>query len=92
MEQIDRFTVANHARIPCTVRTLKPFWIADSLKPWVHFGEIADAILYLAVRTGFPEDETLALKEQLERLSSSLNALSDSQEVPLDVITNINEQ
>lgn len=80
MFEADRFTVANSARIPCTVRTLKPFYIGGELKPWVHSGEISDALLYLASRAALPDDEIIALKGLLERLSSSLQALSDSED------------
>lgn len=79
MFEQDRFTVANSARIPCTVRTLKPYYLAGEVKPWVHSGEISDALLYLASRAALPEDEIIALKGLLERLSSSLQALSASE-------------
>lgn len=78
MNELDHFVVANAARIPCTVRTLKPFWLGSDLKPWVHSSEISDAILYLAARTGLPDEEIRALKELLERLSSSLKEKSAS--------------
>ena len=91
MNELDHFVVANKPRIPCTVRTLKPFWIADGRKPWVHYGEIADAILYLAVRTELPDDETHALKELLERLSSSINDYSDSPDHHPEEIENTSE-
>jgi len=78
MEQLDRFVVANHAKIPCTVRTLKPFFVDGSLKPWVHSSEMFDATLYLASRAGLPDDEIRALKELLVRLSSLLSNLSDT--------------
>lgn len=71
-EELDRFVVANHSRIPCTVRTLKPFKVEGTMRPWVHSGELLDAILYLAARSGMPDDEIRALKELLERLSSLL--------------------
>lgn len=91
MEQLDRFIVANPARIPCTVRTLKPFFVDGSLKPWVHSAEMCDAILYLAARVGLPESETIALRELLERLSSSLCALSGTQDPPLAAEANTGE-
>lgn len=80
--ELDHFVVANSARIPCTVRTLKPFWLASELKPWCHSGELMDAIQYLAVRSGLPDGEVRALKELHERVSSSLKSWSDSQDPP----------
>ena len=85
MNEITSFVVANAARIPCTVRTLKPFWSIGELKPWCHVGELCDAIQYLAVRAGLPDTEIRALKELHENLFSSLNALSDTADlVPED--------
>lgn len=78
MKELDRFVVANSARIPCTVRTLRPFFTGGSAEPWVHSGEISDAILYLAARVELPDEEIRALKELLERLSFSLKELSVS--------------
>lgn len=80
MNELDHFVVANKPRIPCTVRTLKPFWLASELKPWCHVSELLDAIQYLAVRAGMPDEAVRALKELHEELSSSLNAISDSRD------------
>ena len=77
MDELDRITVANYARIPCTIRTLKPFFSAG-MKPFVHMGEISDALLYLAVRANMPDVEVRALKELLESLSSSISNVSVS--------------
>lgn len=78
MNEHDRFVVANNARIPCTVRTLKPFYIVGETRPWVHSGEVSDALQYLAARAGLPPEDLHALKELLERLSSLLKDLSAS--------------
>lgn len=91
MNDLDHFVVANSARIPCTVRTLRPFKVEGDLKPWCHSGELSDALLYLAKRVELPEEEISALKELLERLSSSLTALSASADHPQAVETNIKE-
>lgn len=79
MTELDRFVIANPSRIPCTVRTLKPFRVEGTMRPWVHSGEILDAVLYLASRAGLPDDEIRALKELLERLSYSLGNSSGLQ-------------
>jgi len=68
MNELNSFVVANAARIPCTVRTLKPFWINGEIKPWCHSGELCDAILYLSARAGLPPEEILALKETFVNL------------------------
>lgn len=78
--ELNHFVVANSARIPCTVRTLRPFKIEGDLKPWCHSGEISEALLYLAKRAELPEPEITALKELLENLSSLLSALSASED------------
>ncbi len=78
MNELNSFVVANAAHIPCTVRTLKPFWSAGELKPWCHQAELSDALLYLAARAGLPDPEIRALKETFENLSSLLKNLSDS--------------
>ena len=79
MNELDHFVVANPARIPCSVRTLKPFWLANELKPWCHSGQLMDAIEYLAVRAGMPDDGVRALKELHEEVSSLLSAKSASE-------------
>ncbi len=84
MNELTSFVVANAAHIPCSVRTLKPFWSAGELKPWCHQGELCDAILYLAVRAGLPDPEIRALKETFENLSSSLKNSSVIPDHPLD--------
>ncbi len=84
----DHFVVANAARIPCTVRTLRPFYVDGDLKPWCHSGELSDAILYLAKRIELPPAEISALKELLESLSSSLSKESASED--LHQVANIN--
>lgn len=81
MTELDRFIIANPSRIPCTVRTLKPFRVEGTMRPWVHSGEIMDAVLYLGSRAGLPDDEIRALKELLERLSCLLKDSSDSQDL-----------
>ncbi|AXL14890.1 hypothetical protein [Microviridae sp.] len=79
MLEKDRFVVANFSKIPCTVRTLRPFLSAGP-NPWVHSGELMDALLYLAARSGLPDDSIRALKELLEELSYSLKTGSVSQD------------
>lgn len=78
MHELDHIVVANAPKIPCTLRTLKPFSVAG-MKPFVHAGEVSDAILYLASRAGLPDEEIRALKELLERLSFSLKALQEKE-------------
>ena len=73
--EYDAVKLANSARIPCTMRTLKPFNVEEGLVPWVHSGEAAQALLYLATRIEF--EKTPALKELLEELSSSLKVLQE---------------
>lgn len=91
--ELDHVVVANSARIPCTIRTLRPFYITeDKLKPFVHSGEISDALLYLASRAGLPVGEIHALKELLENLSSSLKNLSDTLVPARDRNINTDEQ
>jgi hypothetical protein len=94
MFELDRFVVANKRHIPCTIRTLKPFRIEGdgSFLPWVPFSEVGSAILYLAEKTEQPPEEIHALKELLERLSCSINGLSDSQAPHPDGNTTIKEQ
>ncbi len=84
MNELHSFVVANAAHIPCSVRTLKPFWSAGELLPWCHQGELCDAIIYLAARTGLPDEEIRALKETFENLSSSLKASSVIRDHPRD--------
>lgn len=75
--EYDHVKLANTAKIACTMRTLKPYSLEENgLAPWVHSGEAMQALLYLAARIEF--DQTRALKELLEELSSSLKAASDS--------------
>ena len=69
MLEQNTFVVANYARIPCTVRTLKPFYLSGESKPWVHIDEILDAVLYLAKRIELPVDQTNALEELQGNLS-----------------------
>lgn len=90
MHELDHFVVANPSRIACTVRTLKPFWTAGDLKPWCHYGQLADALLYLAVRSSMPDEEVRALKELFERLSCSLNGELGSQDRPPEGTENTN--
>ena len=78
MKELDHFVVANAARIPCTLRTLRPFRLEGGTTPWVHVGEVSDSLLYLASRVALPDDEIRALKELLERLSCLIKDLSDS--------------
>ena len=78
MNELDHFVVANAARIPCTVRTLRPFWLSGKLKPWCHSSELMDAVQYLGLRAGLPDEEIRALKELLEELSSLLKEKSVS--------------
>nr|UXQ87938.1 MAG: hypothetical protein [Microvirus sp.] len=90
--ETDHFVVANSARIPCTIRTLRPFFVNGDLKPWVHSGELSDALLYLAKRAELPASEISALKELLENLSSSLSTLSAPPDHHQGNITPIKEQ
>lgn len=76
MNELNHFVVANPLQVPCTVRTLKPFWTAGELKPWVHMGELCEALQYLAVRSGLPDEQIRALKEQHVRLSSFIREKS----------------
>jgi len=91
MNELNSFVVANAARIPCTVRTLKPYWSAGDSNPWCHQGELADALLYLAVRSGLPDSEVRALKETFENLSSSLKNSSENPDRPQGNDTHTNE-
>lgn len=75
-----RITVANAARIPCSLRTLAPRGYNGNYNTWVHVGEMMDALLYLSGRLQVPEGQTRALKEALEELSSSINAASVSRD------------
>ena len=76
--QLDHVVVANPAKIPCSLRTLKPYY-ANGPKPYVHVGQLGDAILYLASRADLPPEEIRALRELLERLSSLLTAQRDAE-------------
>lgn len=72
MEELDHFVVANPARIPCTARTLRPYYNAGDLKPWVSIKELFDAVQYLALRSGMPPEEISAIKELHAKLYSLL--------------------
>lgn len=85
MNELDHFVVANPARIPCSVRTLKPYWLAGERKPWCHSSQLMDALQYLAVRAGMPDEEVRALKELHEELSCLLSTSSDSEDRRLAV-------
>lgn len=74
MIELDYFVLANAGRIPCTVRTIRPYSIVGPLKPWVTLGEIASAVDYLCSRSEMQEQDRLALKELFEKLRSSLMA------------------
>lgn len=89
--QLDHFVVANAARIPCTVRTLRPFYVDGDLKPWCHLGELIDALLYLAKRAELPATEILALQGLLGKLSSLISDLSEQQDLRPVATTNILE-
>ena len=78
--ECDHIVVANAPRIPCSIRTLKPYYY-EGPKPFVHAGQLGDALLYLASRAALPEEDLRALKELLERLSSSLQALQERESV-----------
>jgi hypothetical protein len=80
MKELQHITVGNAARIPCSIRTLKPFEVFGNVRPWVSYGDTADTILYLASRVELQDEDLRALKDLLERLSSSLKALQDDQD------------
>lgn len=77
MQELDHFVVANPGKIPCSVRTLRPYWNAGELKPWCHVGQLGDALEYLALRSGMDEQDISVLKEQHEKLYSLLKAAQD---------------
>ena len=80
----DHVKLANALRIACTMRTLKPYYVQDGFTPWIHQNEAAQALIYLAQRTGFAK--TPVLKELLEELSSFIKEESASQDPHPDVI------
>ena len=82
MQELDHFVVANKPRIPCTVRTLKPYWSAGKRVPFVHYQELAEALLYLAIRAELPDAEIHALKELHEKLFSLIADLSVTEDHP----------
>lgn len=74
--EFDYVTVANSAKIPLSIRTLKPY-LSEGLPPWVALGHVIQALTYLARRISMDPAEIRVLEESLDVLYYSVKALRD---------------